>query len=121
MNPQQRANRRIASSSALLAAIFRCPGKDEEFVLEERGGPYKLPIKRESQLADDFAFLAATSDDPEKVMAVAVEEDSERQGLTLRLACNSSIPDAVKSGLQQIASIVHQAASRGRSAPKGAQ
>ena len=49
----------------------------------------KLQLQQEIDLVDNFAFLLATTDDPEKVVAVCLEEHSNGAGVIIRIADNS--------------------------------
>lgn len=48
-----------------------------------------LSIRREKDLAEAFAVLLATTDDPSKVGAICVEEKPDKTGLVIRTAVNS--------------------------------
>lgn len=63
---------------------------------------YHLPFSREKQLAEAFAFLAATTDDMKYVMAVAVEESESGESMIIRLASNSGDLGPIKLALQRI-------------------
>jgi hypothetical protein len=74
----------------------------------------QLPIDRENQLASNLAFLAATSDDNTEIMAVCVEEHTDGEGITIRLAMNTGNMVKVVKGFEGLACILEQAAQRGR-------
>lgn len=67
---------------------------------------YRLPLKVEHRLANDVAFIAATQEAVFSVTAVCVEEHSSPSGtleaLTLRLAANEGISEALKNTLLEI-------------------
>lgn len=48
-----------------------------------------LSIRREKDLAEAFAVLLATTDDPSRVGAICVEERPNKDGLVIRSAVNS--------------------------------
>lgn len=103
----------IAQNSAFLAAFNPQPGVEEETrLVDTRQQEYQLPIDREKELSEDFAFLAATKEDPNKIMAVAIEEDRDKCGMTIRVATNEGDLAGVKAGLSDIAHILERAATR---------
>ena len=71
-------------------------------------------IEREKNLADCLAFLAATTDDPTKIVAVSIEEHVGGHGFTIRLAANSGELEDVLSGLRKIADELESFASNSR-------
>lgn len=103
--------KRIVESSTLLWALAEVPGQPTENVppaiAEQK--PYQLPLEREVQLADSFAFIAAATADAFNVPAVCVEEDDDRMGMTVRLASNSGDLLLIADGLKDIATILEQA------------
>ena len=74
-----------------------------------------LSAEREREIADNLAFLCATSDDPLKVRAVCLEEEPNTLGVIVRLASNTGGLLTVKHGLERIARIMQRAARRGLS------
>ena len=74
---------------------------------------HQLSLERERQLADSFAFIAASTDDMLRVKAVCVEEDSDKEGMTIRLASNTGDLSTIKEGLDSIAKTLENAALRG--------
>ena len=115
MNEYQKINKRIAEHSALLSSLLTVPGPEQECDLPPESEGYQLSVGREKQLADSLAFLSATKDDGYKVMAVAVEEHLDKNGMTIRLASNSGDLSGIKSGFQNIADILMRAAARSES------
>lgn len=73
-----------------------------------------LTVQREKELAESFAFLAATTDDPRKIVAACVEEDKVKGGLTVRLAVNNGGLDNVKAGFEKMSVILRRATQRGK-------
>ncbi|KAL9614940.1 MAG: hypothetical protein Q9167_000582 [Letrouitia subvulpina] len=71
-------------------------------------GERKLSIERECTLVNHLAFLAAITDDPLKVMAVAVEESAVSSSITIRLATNHGDIKQVRDGFCQLAKILEQ-------------
>ena len=109
----------LAENITLLGLLDREPEKPTENPLpphpltETELTPRQLSIERERDLVDNLAFLSAWSDDPRKVMAVCVEENPDREGLTIRLASNAGKLDTVKEGFTRIAMILERAAAKG--------
>lgn len=62
-----------------------------------------LSLQREKQLAESFAFLAATTNDPKKIVAACVEESKKGRCLIIRLAVNNGNLDNVKAGFERMA------------------
>ena len=113
-SPSDRAIRkRLAENIILLWALTETPGEPKECQLRaSNDGARQLTVERERQLADDFAFLSATTDDTLRVMAVGLEEDLDQQGMTIRLASNTGDLTEVKEGFENIVQVLEQAALR---------
>lgn len=62
-----------------------------------------LTLKDEKKAAEAFAVLFATTDSPDQVGAVCVEETSDGRGLTVRTATNSGPRPAQTHALRSIA------------------
>ncbi len=71
-----------------------------------------LPFDVEQRLADDIAFLAAAEEGPKEVSAVALEEQTQHEGLVVRLAANGLIPRGVKETLGAMLDLLNKCASR---------
>jgi hypothetical protein len=115
MATYQEINKTIAENSALLFSITDVPEEFQECKLADEDESYQLPIAREKQLADDFAFISAWTQDGTKVMAVGIEEDADKQGMVIRLASNTGQSTVAGDGLEGIASTLQKAASRSKS------
>ncbi|OBT73219.1 hypothetical protein VF21_08713 [Pseudogymnoascus sp. 05NY08] len=72
----------------------------------------RLNFSQEKDIASNLAFLSATSDDSCKIMAVCVEEHSNGEGITIRIASNSGDLSVVKAGFIKVGEILEQAARR---------
>lgn len=111
----------LAENITLLGLLNREPEKPMEnplpphLLTETESTSRQLSIERERDLVDSLAFLSAWSDDPEKVMAVCVEENQDSEGLTIRMASNRGNLEPVKKGFTIIASILERAAAKGKS------
>ena len=75
----------------------------------------QLTLRRERGLVEILAFLAATIDDPLKIMAVCVEESLTGDSLIIRVATNTGDCTDTVFGFQQIARILKRASKRGES------
>ena len=103
--------KRLIAVITLLSTLNTEPGRPTENEApgdnrDHRG--YQLSFDKERRLAEDFACLAATTDDGTKVMAVSVEEDPDERGLTIRLASNTGDLSGVKEGFERILSVLQQ-------------
>lgn len=86
----------------------------ENLEVLERDPTHVLSVAREREIASNLAFLSATTDNGLKVMAVCVEEHSNGEGITIRIASNTGDLSAVTSGFAMLARILEQAARRGQ-------
>ena len=111
LSPEEEVRRRLAAAVTLLSTLNTEPEKPKDNEAPNNSGERddrQLSFSRERRLAEHFAFLSATTKDATKVMAVSVEEDSDKKGLTVRLASNTGDLSSVKEGLDKIASILQQ-------------
>ena len=74
----------------------------------------QLSLDREQQLVDNFAFISATTDNSLRVMAVCIEEDADKKGMTIRLASNTGDLSSVSQGFKDIARTMEKASSKCR-------
>jgi hypothetical protein len=75
---------------------------------------YQLPLEVEYQLANDFAFLAAAYEGAKSVTATTLTEDAQSTGLTLTVASNAGVSEAVEVALRQICQELQRCSSSGR-------
>ena len=61
-----------------------------------------------------MAFIASTTDDPAKVIAVCIEEGTDGKSMAIKLAVNTGVLDNVVLGLRGIADLLHKANHQGR-------
>ena len=111
----QKVQKRLVENVTLLWTLCEIPGQPKENRI--RGGRDEgrlLPWARERQLVDSFAFISASTDDMLRVMAVCIEEDPDKSGMTVRLASNTGDLLNVTQGLNGIARCLEQASSRSR-------
>ena len=101
----------------LLNEVPEKPHENKLVDLESRQGesPARtLTLQREKELAESFAFLAATTDDPKKIVAACVEEDGASGCIIVRLAVNNGGLDNVKAGFEKMSEILRRATQRGK-------
>ena len=114
----QKIQKRLVENITLLWTLCETPASPKENKLggaQDEGR--QLSWDRERQLVDSFAFISASTDDMLRVMAVCIEEDPDKQGLTLRLASNTGDLSHVIRGFDGIARSLEQATSRSRARP----
>ena len=103
----------------LLQLLNRTPKEPSEVnLLEWKTQGHDLPgrildLQREKELAESFAFLAATTNDPKKVVAACVEEAEDQACLTVRLPMNSGNLNHVVAGFERMAKIFERFARKG--------
>ena len=114
----QKIQKRLVENITLLWTLCEIPNHPKE---NEIGGGYdegrQLSQDRERQLVDNFAFISASSDDMLRVMAVCIEEDPDKAGMTIRLASNTGDLSYVTQGFNDIAQTLEQASLRGKARP----
>ena len=64
-----------------------------------------MGISREKEIANNLAFLSATSNDCLKAMAVCVEEHRNGEGTTIRIALNTGDLSEVTNGFMMLAKV----------------
>jgi hypothetical protein len=72
-----------------------------------------LSLKREKELTEILAFLAAYTDDPKKVVALCIEEETHGKGMIIRLAVNNGDLTSLQEGFQRLAAILERLAKQG--------
>lgn len=104
----------LRQSISSLKQLSEVPGppKEHDLVLDA-GSAHHLSIERENEIASNLAFLAATSDDIQKVMAVCIEEHRNGEGITIQVASNSGDLSEVTAGFGKLGLILEKAARRG--------
>ena len=115
LSSAQKVQKRLVENITLLWTLCEVPGKPKEN--ETRRGHdegRQLPRDRERQLVDSFAFISASTDSALRVMAVCIEEDSDRNGMTICLASNTGDLSHVTQGFNGIARTLEQASLRSR-------
>jgi hypothetical protein len=74
-----------------------------------------MSLETESQLADDFAFIAAARTGAKGVTAACVEETREPPGLMIRIAANEGVSMETREALVQICKCLMSCARTGQS------
>lgn len=108
---------RLAENITLLQKVNSEPGRPSEnaipcLELDERA----LKLRHERDIADCLAFVSTYSNDPNRVMALCIEEKPNRQGLIVSVAANAGNLDTLTFGMHGIVSILENEA-RGSTAP----
>lgn len=75
--------------------------------------PRQLTMERERDLVDTLAFIAASSHDSDKVIAVCVEEQQDGKSVMVRIAANSGEMQPRKEALKRILSTLEHVALQG--------
>ncbi|MCJ1462819.1 hypothetical protein MMC07_001422 [Pseudocyphellaria aurata] len=100
----------------LLFMLNQCPespkANPQQQALSTLSTTYQLPLQRELEIADNLAFLSATKKDPNRVMAVCLEEGRDRRSCTIRLTSNTGDLGKVVFEFRLLARILERAASR---------
>jgi hypothetical protein len=110
------SRQRLMETIAILWTLTEVPGvpRDEELP-PEIPTSRQLTLRHERGLVEMLAFLAATTDDPLKIMAVCVEETLTGDSLTIRVATNTGDCMDTVFGFQRIARILERTSKRGES------
>lgn len=109
----------------LLQLLNNTPEKPSGMCVSEWSAPTDyftqrvLSLQREKELAESFAFLAATTNDPRKIVAACVEEGELGKCLTIRLAVNNGGLDNVRTGFQKLARALERIPRAGSMAEQG--
>lgn len=104
----------LRQSISRLRQLNEVPELPRENVLApEIDSRRRLSIERENEIVGNLAFLSAISDDNQNVMAVCVEEHTNGEGTTIRIASNSGDISEVTNGFKMLATILEKAARRG--------
>jgi hypothetical protein len=72
-----------------------------------------LSLSREKELTKTLAFIASATDDPGKVLALAIEEENSGQGMTIALAVNNGGLEYVRIGFEKIAQVLQKICDEG--------
>ena len=92
-------------------AIIHCE-KPEVLVLEE----HNISLQLEHDITNNLTFLCATSEKPETVIALCIEEQIQPDSCIFRILMNTKIPDGLVAGMHSIAHVLENADSRSKQA-----
>jgi hypothetical protein len=107
------AKRRAAENATLLFCLNEQPNAPHETTYAPSISSSELSIRREMQLAEDFAYISSMKDDPNGVTAVCMEADYNTGGIAFRVATNTGCPSHIVQQLQMVADIMVRASKRG--------
>ena len=68
-----------------------------------------LSLAAERDIVNNLAFLSATSDDPEKVTAICLDEGFESESCTIRMAMNSGKLSSLATDFRKITQVLERA------------
>jgi hypothetical protein len=95
----------LAENTALLALLSQVPRAPTNLppynVSNEIGLGRELSFEQEHMICTGLAFLSGISDDPNHVMAVAVQENMNPKSITIRLAINKANPNGAEGTLSK--------------------
>lgn len=113
MDRYDQLRRRTIQNATVLWSLTDLPERPTENQISSDVRTGTLSIKRERQLAEDFAFIACTRDVSEEVIAVCVEEHKEESKLLIRVASNSGDINYAVAMLRSVAALMMEAATPG--------
>jgi hypothetical protein len=113
MDEYTEARRRAAENATLLFCLNEQPNAPHEITYAPSIASSELSIRREMQLAEDFAYISSMKDDPNGVTAVCMEADYNTGGIAFRVATNTGCPSHIIQQLQMVADIMVRASKRG--------
>lgn len=76
----------------------------------ERNRNRILSLKHEKDLAESLVYLAASTDDPKKIVALYLEEGTDHKCLHVRMAVNNGHLDKVEKTFSKLGSILENVA-----------
>ena len=91
------------------------PGKNYSLSQQNHDGrnSVSLSIGDEKELADNFAFIASRDFGALFVTVATLEENPDRQGLTIRLAANQGIQPQVRKAFDKLCAVFRRCAQEG--------
>ncbi|KAG4432319.1 hypothetical protein IFR05_012198 [Cadophora sp. M221] len=109
----------LQTKIVLLEALNDTPADQAEKYLDEAAQndcdstTRVLSLAREKNLTENLAFIASATDDPGKVLALAIEEEESGKGMNITLAVNNGGLENVRIGLEKIARILQDVCKQG--------
>ena len=117
MTPKGTSHKSIMEAIASLYMINQCPESPKENQppqnLTTVSASYQLTLQREKEIVDNLAFLSATKNDSNRIMAACLEEAFDHKSCIIRLTSNTGDLNEVVNGFNHMARILERAASRG--------
>jgi hypothetical protein len=83
-------------------------GLREHVLVSASSSKHILTVEQEAEIANNLAFLSRRRHDPRSVAAVAIEENEDGQGMTVRLCVNGETTLGVEEGLKEICRTLEQ-------------
>lgn len=65
-----------------------------------------LTIRHEKDILESLSFLLASSDDPDRILALCIEEKWNCQGIVLSYAVNNGGHETLRSGIDSVVKIL---------------
>ena len=72
-----------------------------------------LTLKHERDIVNNLSFLSAITSDPDKVMALCIEESYGGEEISIRIAANTGDLERLKMGIQRMARVLEAEAAYG--------
>ncbi|RDW56603.1 hypothetical protein BP5796_13068 [Coleophoma crateriformis] len=107
ITPQQ-----LAQKIASLEKVCKIPGLATENDAADVESSRYLRPRREKEIADNLAFFSNISGDKRNVAAVGIEEDTDGNGCTFRIAVNTGSVSDLLVGFTGLARILEKSATR---------
>ncbi|KAI9768094.1 MAG: hypothetical protein M1840_005128 [Geoglossum simile] len=112
----------LAEDIALLNMLTREPGQPSENPLpitnqsivrgnDQEPNNRELTLKYERDIVDSLSFVSATTSDPDKVMALCIEESHRSEGILIRVAANTGDLEQLKAGIQRMTNLLEMEAT----------
>ncbi|KAI9855733.1 MAG: hypothetical protein M1824_005893 [Vezdaea acicularis] len=107
----------LRENVTLLERLSKEPERPTENPLPQLSSQPQEPVRqltfqRERDLVDNLAFISASSDDAIRVVAVCIEERSDGEGSSIRVAINAGNISKFTDGLKRIARTLERVALR---------
>ena len=104
----------LLQSICLFQTLDNVPESPKNNASEAENDPkYCMSISREREVTSNLAFISSVSDNCLRVTAVCLEEHSNKQGVTIRIASNSGDMVILEQGFKKMAKVLEQAARGG--------
>ena len=74
----------------------------------------KISLQREFDFVENLTFISATSENPENVIALCMEEQLQSNSCTFRIAMNTKLPKEFLNGMRAVARVLEKACSQSK-------